>query len=416
MHENPTLQSRETDEGVSRAASFENDATDVVETAGHFRIYLGAAPGVGKTFAMLDEGHRRSDRGTDVVIGLCECHGRPLTQGRMDGLEVVPRKVVSYRDTDFEEMDVDAVLARHPKVALIDELAHTNVPGSGRNEKRWQDVIELLDAGIDVITTVNIQHLESIADAVERMTGTPVRERVPDWLMRKADQIELVDSSPEQLRRRMLHGNIYAPEKVPQALNNFFRQDNLIALRELALRFLADETEEELLEHLQRHQSTALWETAERLVVAVTTAPGTDALVRRAARIAARIKADLHVVHVKSGEAGRPTSDGDLAELHQLASDLGAQWHELAGENPPEVLMDFARRNQITQIVVGSSQRSRWRELMGGGSIVRRLLRLADAEDIDVHVIARRYVPGDKTNGTWQPEGDDGGDVSRRSK
>jgi two-component system sensor histidine kinase KdpD len=393
---------------VSRAISFEDDATDVVETAGHFRIYLGAAPGVGKTFAMLDEGHRRSKRGTDLVIGFCECHGRQLTQERMDGLEVVPRKIVTYRGTRFEEMDIDVVLARRPKVALVDELAHTNVPGSGRNEKRWQDVLELLEAQIDVITTVNIQHLESVADAVERMTGTPVRERVPDWIVRKADQLELVDSSPEQLRRRMLHGNIYAPEKVPQALTHFFRQDNLIALRELALRFLADETDEELLQHLQRHQTNTLWETAERIMVGVTTAPGTEAIVRRAARMAARIKADLHVVHVRGGDAARPSNDKDLARLRRLASDLGAPWHELDSDDPPKALIDFAHRQQVTQIVVGSSQRSRWRELLGGGSFVRRILRLADSEDIDVHVIARRHLQEGTTKQAWQP-GDQSG-------
>jgi len=185
------------------------DTADAVEATGHFRIYLGAAAGVGKTYAMLNEGHRRKQRGTDVVIGFVECHGRRLTEEMIGDLEVVPRKVVDYRGSRLEEMDLDAVLRRHPKVALIDELAHTNVPGSGRNDKRWQDVMEILAAGIDVITTVNIQHLESIADEVEHMTGARVRERVPDWVVRKADQIELVDSSPEQLRRRMLHGNIY---------------------------------------------------------------------------------------------------------------------------------------------------------------------------------------------------------------
>ena len=188
-------------------------------------------------------------------------------------------------------MDLDAVLARHPKVALVDELAHTNVPGAGRHAKRWEDVLELLDAGIDVITTLNIQHIESLADAVEQMTGVRVRERVPDWVVRKANQIELVDSSPEQLRRRMLHGNIYPSDKVPYALTHFFQTDNLIALRELALRFLADETEEELLEHLRRHSEKRLWETRERILVAVTGAPGTDVLLRRAARMASRPKA-----------------------------------------------------------------------------------------------------------------------------
>jgi two-component system sensor histidine kinase KdpD len=215
----------------------EADATGVVEAAGHFRIYLGAAAGVGKTYAMLCEGHRRQERGADVVIGFVECHGRRLTEELIEGLEVVPRKTVEYRGSRLEEMDLDAVVRRQPKIALIDELAHTNVPGSGPHEKRWQDVMDILGAGIDVITTVNIQHLESIADGVEHMTGVKVRERVPDWVVRKADQIELVDSSPEQLRRRMLHGNIYPKERVPQALTHFFRTNNLIALRELALRF-----------------------------------------------------------------------------------------------------------------------------------------------------------------------------------
>ena len=246
------------DEGVSTAATTDEDVTDVVEEAGHFRVYLGAAAGVGKTFAMLNEGHRRRARGADVVIGYVESHGRPLTESLIEGLEVVPRLEIDYRGTQFSEMDLPAVLTRHPQVALVDELAHTNVPGSGLHEKRWQDIIALLEAGIDVITTVNIQHLESIADAVEQLAGVQVRERVPDWVVRRADQIELVDSSPEQLRRRMLHGNIYPAEKVPQALNEFFRADNLIALRELALRFLADESEEELLEHLRRHQASVL--------------------------------------------------------------------------------------------------------------------------------------------------------------
>ena len=366
---------------------------DAVEDAGHFRIYLGATAGVGKTYAMLNEAHRRTSRGTDVVIGFVECHGRAHTEESIGDLEVLPRKVVEYRGATFEEMDLDAVLRRHPKVALVDELAHTNVPGSGRHEKRWQDVFELLEAGIDVITTVNIQHLESIADAVERMTGTKVRERVPDWVVRKADQIELVDSSPESLRRRMLHGNIYPQEKVPQALTHFFRTDNLIALRELALRFLADETEEELLEHLQRHQSTVLWETTERIMVGVTGAAGTDAIIRRAARMAARIKADLHVVHVMS--ADRPVDQARVATLRQVALDVGAEWHEMQADDAGSTLMDFARRHQITQIVLGSSQRSRWQELRGGGSIVRKVQRLAGSEDIDVHIIARRLMPED---------------------
>jgi two-component system sensor histidine kinase KdpD len=384
--------SQGTDEGVSGAAITDDDATDVVEAAGHFRIYLGAAAGVGKTFAMLNEGHRRRDRGSDVVVGFVECHGRPLTEERCGGLEIVPRRVIDYRGTRFEEMDLDAVLARHPKVALVDELAHTNVPGS-RHTKRWEDVIDILDAGIDVITTVNIQHLESIADAVEQMTGAQVRERVPDWVVHKADQIELVDSSPESLRRRMLHGNIYPKAKVPQALTHFFRTDNLIALRELALRFLADETEEELLEHLHRQRTQVLWETSERILVAVTAAPGTDAIVRRAGRMAARIKADLQVLHVVSGDGAARSDDEQLAVLRQVASDVGADWNELQADDPAQALIDFARDHQITQIVVGSSSRSRWQEVKGGGSIVRKISRLAAAAGIDMHIIARRDAP-----------------------
>ncbi len=367
-----------------------SDSADEVEPAGHFRLYLGSAAGVGKTYAMLNEGQRRKQRGTDVVIGFVECHQRPHTEELIADLEVVPRKVIEYRGTIFEEMDLDTVLARHPKVALVDELAHTNVPGSGRHEKRWQDVMELLDAGIDVITAVNIQHLESIADAVEQITGTSIRERVPDWVLRKADQIELVDSSPEQLRRRMLHGNIYPPEKVPKALTNFFREDNLMALRELALRFLADETEEELLEHLKSRQTNVLWETSERILVGVTGAPGTDTIVRRASRMASRIKGELHVLHIVSGEGANRHNEKQLKLLQQLTTDVGAHWNEVSADDPAQALFDFARTHQITQIVVGSSGRSRWQELKSGGSIVRKVSQLAAPAGIDVHIIARR--------------------------
>jgi two-component system, OmpR family, sensor histidine kinase KdpD len=383
-----------TDEGVSEAAAAETDPTEVVEAAGRFRIYLGAAAGVGKTYAMLSEGHRRLSRGADVVVGFVECHGRPLTERLIEGFEVVPRKVVDYRGSKLEEMDLDAVLRRNPKIALIDELAHTNVPGSGRHEKRWQDVMEILGAGIGVITTVNIQHLESIADEVERMTGAKVRERVPDWVVRKADQIELVDSSPEQLRRRMVHGNIYPKEQVNQALTHFFRTDNLTALRELALRFLADETDEDLLEYLREHEATTVWETAERILVAVTAEPGNDALLRRAARIASRTKAELDVVHVVS-DASAAAEREAMAALRELATDLGGRWHEVQDDDPARAIAAFARRHQITQIVIGSSHRSRWQQLAGGGSHVVKVIREAGAVGIDVHVIARREPPPD---------------------
>jgi two-component system sensor histidine kinase KdpD len=380
-----------TDDPEAQVASRDGIESDAVGPTGKFRIYLGAAAGVGKTFAMLDEGWRRHHRGTDVVVGFVETHGRPRTAELIRDLEVVPRKLIDYRGAQFEEMDLDAVLERHPKVALVDELAHTNVPGSGRNEKRWQDVLELLGAGIAVITTVNVQHLESIADAVESMTGTKVRERVPDWVVRKADQLELIDSSPEALRRRMVHGNIYPPDKAPEALTHFFRTENLVALRELALRFVADETEEELLAYLRDHHPDAVWDTNERIMVAMTGAPGTDAVIRRAARIATRTKAVLHAVHVTAAEETSQKDTASLDALHKLADDLGAEWHELNQDDPARALVDFAREHQITQIVLGSSRRSRWEEVRRG-SIVQRVLRFAADADVDVHIIGRRHV------------------------
>lgn len=369
-----------------------DEETSAVAPAGRFRLYLGAFAGVGKTFAMLDEGHRRRARGADVVVGFVETHGRAHTIERLAGLEVVPRRTVEYRGTSFEEMDLDAVLARRPEIALVDELAHTNVPGSGRHAKRYEDVLELLDAGISVISNLNVQHLESIADAVETITGVAIRERVPDRIVRLADQIELVDSSPEQLRRRMLHGNVYPTEKVPEALQGFFRQENLTALRELALRFVADETEEELLAFLARHQPPAVWETTERMMVAVTGAPNTDGVLRRAARMAARAKADLHAVHVRVADDIRRDDREALEAGRRLCEDLGATWHELEAPDPVRGLVGFAVEHQITQIVLGSSRRSRWQELTSG-SVVTGVLRAAAEHRIDVHVIARRPQP-----------------------
>ncbi len=369
----------------------ESDTRTSVEPAGRFRIYLGAAAGVGKTFAMLNEGWRRHQRGTDVVIGFVEVHGRLHTAEQIRDLEIVPRKKVIYRGKEFEEMDLDAVLARHPQVALIDELAHTNVPGSGRHEKRWEDVLEILDAGIGVITTVNIQHLESLADAVEEMTGVRVRERVPDWVVRKSDQIELVDSSPGQLRRRMLHGNIYPPEKVPSALDNFFRVENLTALRELALRFLADETDEEMLAYLRRHGMKGLWETTERIMVGVTASGSADQIIRRAARMAARSKGVLYVVHILPDDGSRINRD-EVEGLKKLAANVGGIWEEIRAPDPADALVEFARDHHITQIVLGSTRRKRWEEITKG-SIVQKVLRAAAKAGVDVHVIARDVPP-----------------------
>jgi len=254
---------------------------------GRLRIYLGAAPGVGKTVAMLGEANRRVERGTDVVVGICETHGRAYTAAQIEGLETVPLKEVQYRGTSFRELDLNAVLARAPQVALIDELAHTNVPGSF-NAKRWEDINELLDAGIEVISTVNIQHLESLNDVVESITGVKQRETVPDDVVRAADQIELVDMTPEALRRRMAHGHIYPADNVGAALSNYFRPGNLSALRELALLWLADRVDEALERYRQDQGISEPWPTRERIVVALNGRPEGETLLRRAAQIASR--------------------------------------------------------------------------------------------------------------------------------
>jgi two-component system, OmpR family, sensor histidine kinase KdpD len=371
---------------------------DDVRPTGKFRVYLGAAAGVGKTCAMLDEGWRRYQRGADVVIGYVETHKRAYTIEQLRDLPVLPRKSVDYRGASWEEMDLAAVLAREPEVVLIDELAHTNVPGSGPNEKRWEDVLQILDAGIAVITTVNIQHIESLSDAVERITAVSVRERVPDWVVRRADQIELIDSSADQLRRRMLHGNIYSLPKVQSALTGFFRTENLVALRELSLRFVADETEEELLEFLRSRGPTALsdvWDTAERILVAVTGAPGNDTVVRRAARMAARMKADLMVLHVVSGDAVAKTDN--IEKLEELARNVGGTWMVIEGEDVAATIMSTATAHQITQIVLGTSKLTRWQSVTRG-SVIQQLLRMASDESIDVHVIARMTERNGKTH------------------
>lgn len=352
---------------------------------GHLRIYLGAAPGVGKTYAMLSEGCRRAERGTDVAVGFVETHGRARTAAQVGALEVVQRRTVTYRGAELEEMDLDAVLTRRPQVVLVDELAHTNAPG-GRHEKRWQDVDELLTAGIDVITTVNIQHLESLNDVVESITGIRQRETVPDWIVRQADQVELVDMTPEALRRRMAHGNIYDAEKVDAALSNYFRVGNLSALRELALLWVADKVDDALHAYMADHQITATWETRERVVVAVTGSPSGEQLIRRAGRMAQRSHADLIGVHVKAGEGLTSDPDSLLVVHQQLLRDLGGEYHELVSDDVAEGLAGFARSAKATQLVLGSTRRSRWDELLHG-SVINKVIRLSG--DIDVHVISQ---------------------------
>lgn len=377
---------------------------------GRLRIYLGAAPGVGKTFAMLDEGHRRRSRGADVVVGVVETHGRVNTEARLGDLEVQPRRQVEYRGTTFTELDIDGLLARHPDVALVDELAHTNVEGS-RNAKRWADIEELLDAGIDVISTVNIQHLESVNDVVERITGVRQRETVPDEWVRRAEQVELVDMTPEALRRRLAHGNVYPAERIDAAMSNYFRPGNLAALRELALLWVADRVEDQLQEYLRDHDIAGTWETRERVLVALTGAPGNDAVIRRAARIAGRVGGDLIGVHVVSGDGLAGPPQGALADHRRLLEELGGTYRDVVGDDVAAALVAAARSDRATQLVIGASRRSRWDELRGG-SVVNGLLR--SARDLDIHVISSEQSQVDPESRPGRAGGATGGPAGRR--
>jgi len=358
---------------------------------GTLRIYLGAAPGVGKTYAMLDEGCRRRARGVDVVAAFVETHGRAHTAERIGDLPVVPRKKVTYRDAEFEEMDLAAVLASRPQQALVDELAHTNVPGSGLHEKRWQDIDVLLDAGIDVISTVNIQHLESLNDVVEQITGVHQRETVPDAVVRAADQIELIDLTPEALRRRMAHGNIYPAEKVDAALGNYFRPGNLTALRELALLWLADRVEEGMQRYREQHGITGTWETRERIVVALTGGPEGDTLIRRAARIAARsVGGELLAVHVSRSDGLAEAGVAALTTQRLLVESLGGSYHSVVGDDVARAVIEFARSVDATQIVLGASRRPLWLQALSGAGTGSTVTHLSG--QIDVHMVTHDYA------------------------
>ncbi|MEU7638516.1 MULTISPECIES: sensor histidine kinase [unclassified Streptomyces] len=355
------------------------------ERPGKLKVFLGAAPGVGKTYRMLDEGRRRLRRGTDVVVAYAECHGRRHTEEMLAGLEVVPRLHRAYRGTKFTELDLDAVLARRPAVALVDELPHTNVPG-GRNAKRWQDIDELLAAGIDVVTTVNVQHLESLNDVVEKITGVPQRETVPDEVVRRAHQIELVDMPAEALRRRMAHGNIYQPEKVDAALAHYFRIGNLTALRELALLWVAGRVDETLQKYRSEHGIGTVWETRERVVVALTGGPEGETLIRRAERIADRSSGgDLLAVHVARSDGLAYASPAALAKQRALVESLGGSYHSVVGDHVPTALLDFARAENATQLVLGTSRRGWLSRLLAPRGIGEDTVELSG--DIDVHMV-----------------------------
>ncbi|KZM76775.1 DUF4118 domain-containing protein [Cellulosimicrobium sp. I38E] len=368
---------------------------------GRLTVYLGAAPGVGKTFAMLDEAVRRRARGTDVVVGLVETHGRPATAAKIGDLEVVPRRAVGHRGVELTELDVDAVVARGPDVALVDELAHTNAPGS-RHAKRWQDVHDLLDAGIDVVTTVNVQHLESLTEDVEAITGVRQRETVPDHVVREADQIQLVDLSPQALRRRLAHGNVYRAEQIDASLSAYFREGNLTALRELALLWLADRVDDALTRYRADHAISGTWPARERVVVAVTGGPESATLLRRGARIAERAAgSELLAVHVLATDGLPTASPAAIAADRALVESLGGTFHTVVGEDVASAVVDFAHGANATMVVVGVSRRSRWREAFLG-STSAEIARLSGS--LDVHLVTHeRARSGRVARRGWSP-------------
>ncbi len=345
------------------------------------RIYIGAAPGVGKTFNMLEEAHVLKRSGLDVVIGFVETYGREETEEQIGDLEIVPRRKVKYRDVEMEEMDVKAILARKPQVAVVDELAHTNVPGS-KNEKRYQDVLELLDAGIHVMTAVNIQHLETLNDAVSRVTGVRVRETVPDTFLHRADEVVNVDVSVEELRTRLRQGKIYKPEKVEQALSNFFRKGNLSTLRELALRSVAEEVSEKAAAYREREGLEPAF-IPERVMVAMSSNVAAQRVIRTAARIAGRLGARWYAVYVETPkESAARIKAKDRAAISkniELAERLGATVVRVKANRVADGLIEFARREGITHVIFGQTARSRWEVLWGGSTIDRFLNEVRDA-------------------------------------
>src|SRR5882757_5271640 len=339
---------------------------------------------------MLGEAHRRLERGTDLVAAVVETHGRKKTAELLEGIELVPPHYIAYRGSSFPELDVPAVLARQPQVVLVDELAHTNTPGS-KNPKRWQDIEELLDAGITVISTVNVQHLESLNDVVAQITGIEQHETVPDDVVRDAAQIELVDITPEALRRRLSHGNVYAPERIDAALTNYFRRGNLTALREIALLWLADQVDAALAKYRADNKITDTWEARERVVVAVTGGPESETLVRRASRIASKSSAELMVVHVVRGDGLSGLSAPQMGKARELATSLGATLHTVVGDDVPAALLDFAREMNATQLVLGTSRRSRWARIFEEGI---GAATVQHSGKIDVHMVTHEGSSG----------------------
>jgi two-component system sensor histidine kinase KdpD len=355
------------------------------KTKGTLKLFLGYAPGVGKTYSMLSEAIRRHSRGEDVVVGLVETHGRKGIAELAPQLETVPRQKIDYKGTVFEEMDIDGILRRRPQVVLVDELAHTNIPGA-RHRKRYEAVLELLEAKIDVLSTVNIQHIESIAPTVRAITGVAVRETVPDWVLQMADETVMVDLTPEALQNRMKRGDVYGRDKVEQALKNFFRRGNLIALRELALRQVAEQVDRSLESYMDEKDIRETWPVKERIVVCISANPKAQYLVARAARMARRMDADLYAVHVDLDGRSSPDEEKALAANLQFAESVGARPVRLKGESVADATARFVREKHVTQVIFGRTAVEGLRKLLYLNAI-NRFLR--DAPAVDVHIVTQ---------------------------
>jgi two-component system sensor histidine kinase KdpD len=352
---------------------------------GVFKLFLGYAPGVGKTYAMLSEAIRRYSRGEDVVVGVVETHGRKAVAELASRMELVPRKQLEYKGTLFQEMDVDALLARKPQVALIDELAHTNIDGS-KHAKRYEDVLELLDNNIDILSTMNVQHIESLGPTIAQITGIQVRETIPDWIMQRVDEVVLADVTPEALQKRMMRGDIYPVERTERALSHFFRPGNLIALRELALRQVTQVVDRSLDQFLAKEQIEKAPAVRERIAVCISSNPAAQYLIARGSRMAQAIGGEFYVVYVDVGRDTRPEDQRTLQENIHFAENLGARIYRTQGSSVAKSVAAFVRQNHVTQVIFGRSARSGWQKYLYL-SAIHRFLR--DAPAVDVHIVTQ---------------------------
>ena len=361
------------------------EETAPAKKGGVFKLFLGYAPGVGKTYSMLSEAIRRHSRGEDAVVGVVETHGRKAVADLIANLEIIPRKQIEYKGALFEEMDVDAILARKPQVALVDELAHTNIEGS-KHRKRYEDVLELLDAGIDVLSTMNIQHLESITPTVQGVTGIQVRETVPDWVLQRVNEVVMTDLTPEALQNRMRRGDVYPLERVGRALENFFRETNLIALRELALRQVAHEVDRSLEQHREKQSDDRAVAIRERIAVCISSNPAAQYLIARGARMAQAIDAELFVVYTDLGQDTSEANQKTLSANIRFAENVGAIMVRLQAKSVAEAVTEFVHQKHITQVVFGRSATRGWKRYFYL-SAIHQFLR--DAPAVDVHIVTQ---------------------------